>query len=184
MDINGYPWISMDSHGYPKISMYIHGHPWIYMDIFGDVWIPMDVLGHPSTSMDIDGYPWISIMICSSVTSAAVSWSFIGCIKEEVEELYNNHMPECQHGAISRGGTDLAHLLIPTAIDYATASNQCIIILFQHSRFIKSLMEIHCQSKIIDHLSMIIGFRPITIDNWSVINDQWSMTSDHWIVNQ
>ena len=39
MDINGYPWISMNIHGYPSKSIDINRCPWISMDTRGYPWI-------------------------------------------------------------------------------------------------------------------------------------------------
>ena len=55
---------------------------------------------------------------------------FIGCLKDSIENLYTANMPSCQHGAVSGGGSDLAHHLVLSAIDYAFAMSLSIFVLF------------------------------------------------------
>ena len=56
--------------------------------------------------------------------------SFIDCLKQDLDEKYCANMPSCQFGAIKGGGTDLAHHLVLTALDYAAAMSYSIFVLF------------------------------------------------------
>ena len=72
--------------------------------------------------------------LCSNSRGLLVSdhlaKGYIGQLKDNVDEQYCRNMPESQFGAVKNGGTDYAHHLVLTSIDYARLAAQSIFILF------------------------------------------------------
>ncbi|CAK0883186.1 unnamed protein product [Prorocentrum cordatum] len=56
--------------------------------------------------------------------------SFISLLKNDLEDAYHAFVPQSQHGAVAKKGTDLAHHFILTALAYAKAVGQCAFVLF------------------------------------------------------
>jgi len=59
-----------------------------------------------------------------------MSKAFIGCLRNAVDLPYAANMPSGQHGAVAGGGTDFAHHLVLSAIDFAFTMSMSIFILF------------------------------------------------------
>ena len=59
-----------------------------------------------------------------------VGKAFINCLKEDLDDGYRANMPGCQFGAIKGGGTDFAHHIVLSALDYAAGMSFSIFVLF------------------------------------------------------
>ena len=53
-----------------------------------------------------------------------------GMIKEKIDPVYDERMPETQFGAVAKRGTDQASHIVRTAADAATMWNYSIVVLF------------------------------------------------------
>lgn len=55
---------------------------------------------------------------------------FISMLKDEVEPHYAKHVPSTQFGSVAKGGTEYAHHIVTSCVDYTRLSSLSIFVLF------------------------------------------------------
>ena len=55
---------------------------------------------------------------------------FISQLKEEVDGAYDENMPKTQFGSVAKGGTEYAHHIVTSCLDYARLLSLSVFVLF------------------------------------------------------
>lgn len=118
--------------------------------------------------------------------------AFVGQLKLYVEPIYNAHMPADQFGATSGRGTDFAHHILQSYLDYCTLAKLCVFILFldlvkAFDRVVRELV-LGWPSHVLpsDRLQYLIGLGvpPAAAEHIKTFIDEHGAAFDQWGVDK